>query len=225
MSEPAGTESIARAADEGASTPPSYLVPYLDAARRHGAAFPSLLWASPRTQAARFDAICRLESPRARSVLDVGCGRADFLEFSLRRDSAPAGYVGIEAVPALAAAAEENASRLRSEIPATIVRADIIARPGAMFVGADLVVISGTLNTLGDDGAFETTLRRAYDAAAEALVFNFLESPNLAAADFLTWRRREDVLRFGRSLSPDVRVLADYLPGDATIAIHKIPPR
>src|SRR3954447_8344631 len=106
MSEPATTRFIAPAAGLDAATedalPPSYLVPYLDAARRHGAAFPSLLWASPRTQAARFDAICRLESPRARSVLDVGCGRADFLGFSLRRDSAPAGYVGIEAVPALA---------------------------------------------------------------------------------------------------------------------------
>jgi SAM-dependent methyltransferase len=220
MSDVTGTTLAQRHPAASRAGEPRYLAPYLDASRRHGSSFAALLWASYETQAARFDAICRMQSPRGRCVLDVGCGRADFLRFCIERDLAPADYVGIEAVPTLLAAARDNAARARSPVPATIVAADIVARPASMFVGAELVVISGTLNTL-DERAFYSTLRRAYDAAAEMLVFNFLESPSLAAAEFLTWHRREQVLRFARTLSPDVRILADYLDGDATVGIRK----
>ena len=56
-----------------------YLQPYLKAAERHGAGFGSLLWASPETQASRFDAVERLGRLHGKSILDVGCGRADLL--------------------------------------------------------------------------------------------------------------------------------------------------
>ena len=89
-----------------------------------------------------------------------------------------------------------------------------------MFIGAEVLVISGALNT-ADDSVFYTALRRAYDAAAEVLVFNFLSSPTLAACDYLWWRSRGDVVRFATSLGGEVRVLEDYLDGDCTIAVDK----
>ena len=54
---------------------PPYLAPYLRAAERHGAGFDTLLWASPRTQEVRFDALRRAAPVGGRTVLDVGCGR------------------------------------------------------------------------------------------------------------------------------------------------------
>ena len=78
-----------------------------------------------------------------------------------------------------------------------------------------MVVFSGSLNTAEDDD-FYTTLRRAFEAAAEALVFNFLADAYLAGADYLHWRRPEDVIAFASQLSADVRTLDDYLPGDFT---------
>ena len=55
--------------------PEPYLLPYLRAADKHGAEFPSLLWASPQTQAARFDqkpgALHRLGGGLA-AVVDAG---------------------------------------------------------------------------------------------------------------------------------------------------------
>src|SRR5687767_15928369 len=92
------------------SPDPSYLRPYRAAARAHGAGFGTLLWASPQTQAVRFDAICRLADLRGKSVLDVGCGRADLLEHLVARGIEPADYVGIEAVDELARAAEDRKS-------------------------------------------------------------------------------------------------------------------
>ena len=61
--------------------PAPYLSPYLRAATLYGDGFGSLLWASPETQAVRFDAIQRLGDLGGKSVLDVGCGRADLYDF------------------------------------------------------------------------------------------------------------------------------------------------
>jgi SAM-dependent methyltransferase len=197
--------------------PEPYLLPYLRAADKHGSAFPSLLWASPQTQAARFDAIERLGNLDGKSVLDVGCGRADLLEFLLERGVRPADYVGIEAVEELAAAAEAKCRRLPD---ASVVRADFVREPTRMFVAADVVVFSGSLNTVEDED-FYRTLHRAFDAAAESVVFNFLCHSYLAGADYLRWHRADDVVAFANTLTPDVRTLDDYLHGDFTVAMCK----
>ena len=197
---------------------PGYLVPYFRAAEVYGSGFRSLLWASPDTQAARFDALCRITDLTGAAVLDVGCGRADLLEFLGRRGVPVAEYLGIEAVPELAAAAEAKA--ITSATPARIIRGDFVRDPVKLFVGADVVVFSGSLNT-ADDAAFYGTLLRAYEAAAEQLVFNFLCTSDLAAAEYLSWRPRGDVVSFVNGLGGEVRVLEDYLPGDCTIAVVK----
>ena len=192
-----------------------YLDPYVRAAARHGDGFGSLLWASPRTQAARFDAMMRLCPFRGQNVLDVGCGRADFLDHLVARDARPAHYVGIEAVDALV-----DAARRKQHPDCIIVHADFVREPARLLAGADVIVFSGSLNTL-DEASFHGALRTAFDGAVRAVVFNFLCSTYLAAADWLRWHRMEDVLRFARSLTPRVATLSDYLQGDTTIAIIK----
>jgi hypothetical protein len=192
-----------------------YLRPYLDAAAEHGAGFGALLWASPLTQARRFDALCRIVALDGQSILDVGCGRADLLSYLIDHDIQPHDYIGIEAVETLAAAAEAKT------LPrATILRADFVAEPARMFVGADVVIFSGSLNT-ANDNVFYESLRRGFDATAKSLVFNFLCSPMLAGRDYLHWRASEDVMRFARSLTHDVKTLSDYLPGDMTFCLKK----
>jgi hypothetical protein len=169
------------------------------------------------TQGLRFEAIRRIEDLSGKSLLDVGCGRADLLDYLLRHGVRLADYIGIEAVDALADAAESK--RLPNT---TIVRADFVAEPLRLFVGADVVVLSGSLNT-ADDPAFYVTLSRAYDAAVQSLVFNFLSSTRLAGQSYLYWRRPDDVLRFVRGLSPHVTFLQDYLAGDMTVRVRKPP--
>lgn len=193
----------------------SYLEPYEQAARRWGAGFQALLWASAKTQRARFDAIRRIVPPEGQSVLDAGCGRADFMGYLLERGAGPADYIGLEAVRTLADAAEA-----RKYPRARIIRGDFVANPQALFVGADVIVFSGSLNTMAPD-LFYRTLRRAYDAAGRAVVFNFLASPGLAGKDFLVWHREQDVHCFARATADEVKRLGDYLPGDCTVAMIK----
>ena len=192
---------------------PDYLEPYARAAARHGAGFGSLLWASPSTQEARFQAFTRAADFNRRSILDVGCGRGDLLEYLLARHIVPALYVGLEAIDSLASAAE--ARRLPNSM---IIRADFVREPQRMFVAADLVVISGALNTLGPNDFYQT-IRRAFDAAAEMLLFNFLDSPQLAGASYLSWHSPQQVLAFCRSIAPQVREISGYLDGDRTMVL------
>lgn len=196
-------------------TSPAYLEPYVRAAQRWGAGFQALLWASARTQRARFEAIRRIHPLEGKSVLDAGCGRADLMGYLIDRGTRVADYVGLEAVETLAAAAEGQ------QYPnARILRGDFVRDPGRLFVGSDVIVFSGSLNTMGRE-QFYATLKRAYDAAAEAVVFNFLASPNLAGRAFLVWHRERDVSAFARQTADRTEVLADYLAGDCTVAMIK----
>lgn len=195
--------------------PARYLRPYLNAVQQHGGGFPALLWTSPASQAARFEALCRSYHFSGKSIVDLGCGRADFLDYLLSRNIVPNHYVGLEAIEPIAQSAE------RKQHPnCTITRADFVKEPARMFVGADAVVCCGSLNTLTAD-EFDQTLRRAYDAAVEAVVFNFLCSSKLAAAEFLAWHRIDDVHKFMHSLGAECDHISDYYDGDCTIVARK----
>jgi SAM-dependent methyltransferase len=197
------------------SLPPTYLQPYLDATKKYGAGFGSLLWASPKTQAVRFAALLRATECTGKVVLDAGCGRADLLEFMLGRAVYPMRYLGLEAVETLAAAAEKK--RLPN---GRIVRGDFVSDPRQLQVDADVIFFCGSLNTL-DEGAFYQSITHAFSAARHSVVFNFLCSPQLAASSHLTWHQPEAVLAFVAKLSDHVRFWDDYLPGDGTMAIRK----
>ncbi|HTW95665.1 MAG TPA: class I SAM-dependent methyltransferase [Tepidisphaeraceae bacterium] len=186
---------------------PTYLQPYIDASRRYGAGFKALLWTSPQTQAARFDALWRLMDFRGRSVLDAGCGHADLLEFLVDRGWRGQ-YAGVEALPELAAIAERRSRR--------IVQGDFVEQPQLLDQKMDVIVFCGSLNTL-DRFKFHLALRTAAGAARHAVAFNFLSSPDLANAEHLTWHEISEVADFASQIGRDVRWLADYMPGDCTM--------
>ena len=192
---------------------PAYLLPYERASRRPGVR--AMLFPDQRAQEIRFDAIVRNCSLARRSVLDVGCGRADLLTYLRARGAWPREYTGVEAQPALAAEARE-----RRYAHCLIREGDFVTRPELLHVGAQVVVFSGSLNLL--EGAdFYRALRAGWAAAGEALVFNFLCSPRLAGAAWLRWHPMEAVARFARSLCGSVTVDSAYEPGDCTLVLTR----
>ena len=196
---------------------PIYLKPYLTAAEKYGAGFGTLLWASPKTQAIRFTALLRAVDFTGKTVLDVGAGRADLLQFMIAKRIRPKRYIALEAVDVLADAAEEK------KLPdARIIRGDFVSDPSLLEQRADIIAISGSLNTL-DEAAFYRTLKAAWAATRTTLVFNFLSSPYLAASPWLTWHRPEAVLAFAGSLCDRPKLWEDYLSGDATLMMRKEP--
>jgi len=192
---------------------PGYLQPYLDAAARHGGNFPTLLWASRKTQAARFMAIVNTCPLSGKKILDVGCGRADLLQYLHDAGSHPSQYIGIEAVEDLAAVARQRPD-------ARIIVGDFVADAQLMDVAAEVIIFSGSLNTV-EPSVFYQALSAALVLARQAVVFNFLCSPALAAAEYLYWHKPADVLQFARAHCRSIGWLNDYLDGDMTIFMGK----
>ncbi len=197
------------------SDAPPYLDPYLQAAQQHGDGFASLLWSTPQTQAARFTALTRICDFQGLQILDAGCGRADFLDFLRSRGIEPEHYAGLEAVDELAEAAHR-----KTHPRCQIIKADFVREPHRLHAGADVVLFCGSLNTL-DQPTFYATLRHAWNATANLLAFNFLSSPRLAGAPYLTWHKPEDVMAFASPLTKQVRILSDYMDGDCTMCLQK----
>jgi hypothetical protein len=194
---------------------PAYLKPYLDAVQRHGAGFESLLWANPASQAARFAALVRCCELENRVILDAGCGRADFLDYVLAKGIRPARYIGIEAVEDLAAAARHK------DLPRTeIVSGDFIDGPSLLDRGADVVIFSGSLNTLSV-AQFYQSLQLGWQHTRSELAFNFLCSPRLAYGTHLTWHALSDIRKFVWGLTTDVAIDDSYRDGDCTIVLRK----
>jgi hypothetical protein len=148
-------------------------------------------------------------------VLDAGCGRGDLMDFLLERGVEALEYIGIEAVDELATAA------MRKKLPRSqVVHGDFVREPKLLEIGADVIVFSGSLNTLEPEH-FYISLRQGWEAAGEVLVFNFLAAKHIASAEWLSWHHAGDVLNVARSWSSEVRMLEDYLDGDCTIALWK----
>ena len=162
-----------------------------------------------------FEALSRLCRFHGRSLLDVGCGRADLLDFLLARGITPEHYTGLEGVKVLADAAAKRKRR-----DSLIVHGDFIAEPHRLFTAADVVLFSGSLNTL-EPAVFYRVLQAACEAAVEEVVFNFLCSPILAGAKYLHWHHTQTVRRFLEKFGGDVKVIDDYIDGDCTMCVPR----
>jgi SAM-dependent methyltransferase len=194
---------------------PFYLMPYHNARQNGAKGIDALLWSSRAGQRVRFDAIARIYPLAEMRLLDAGCGRADLLGHLLERGIVPAHYTGMEMIPATV----RSARRKRYE-RCKIVTADFVRQPEKLRVGADVVIFSGSLNTLTDAELYDT-LRAAWEAAGRALVFNFLDSQLWSGEDWLTWHHRETVLAFCRSLGGEPSFDDGYMEGDCTVVVRR----
>ena len=194
---------------------PLYLYPYHDAREQGARGFHALLWSSQEGQQIRFEAIARSCPLAGRRLLDVGCGRADLLGYLLDRGILPAHYTGLEGIPA-----SLRSARRKKYPRCEILAGDFVREPEKLQVGAEVVIFSGSLNTLSSP-QFYRTLREAWAATGQCLVFNFLSSQYWAGDPWLFWHRRSSVLAFCRSLGGEPRFDESYLEGDCTIAVWR----
>jgi hypothetical protein len=87
-------------------------------------------------------------------------------------------------------------------------------------VGADVVIFSGSLNLLSSK-QFYRSVRHGWQATKSWLAFNFLCSPDLAGARWLTWHRRDAVLALAARLGATTRTEDGYEAGDCLVVMRK----
>jgi SAM-dependent methyltransferase len=215
---------------ESAGEHGDYLAPYREVVRRIGPRFEALLWNSPETQQKRFEAIAAMVDLTQRVVVDAGCGRGDFGAFLRDRKVAYGRYVGVDAVSELLDVARgldlPNAGFVEGDFVSDPgVFAEAARREGAPARAADVIVFSGSLNTLPQPRA-EGVLQHAWDACGEALAFNFLSdrSHRSKKEEIGPARRFNTVglVKWALKRTALVRFRQDSLKGnDATIVMLK----
>ncbi|XAM00538.1 hypothetical protein OT109_03940 [Phycisphaeraceae bacterium D3-23] len=202
--------------------PDSYLGPYVEAQLEHGSDVKVTLWANERTQRLRFKVMTEMVFLTGKRVLDAGCSRGDFAAYLLERELRYERFVGVDGVPEVIEFANG-----RSLPGAAFHAGDFVAEPGLLKIGEPQVVaISGTLNTMEDDTALGL-LGHAWDAASEALVFNFLSdtvSPKAAPQKYPARRLPTlKLLDWAFQQTSQVVLRQDYFPHghDATILMRR----
>jgi SAM-dependent methyltransferase len=212
----------------------AHLRPYVEAVETLGATFEATLWASREHQRTRFGVLREMCDFGGMVVLDAGCARADLAVFLVEHGAPPATYVGVEGVPDLVRAARDLAPP-----GSVIVEADFVAdgealtralaQAGQADGRADVIVFSGSLNTLRTDGALRV-LERAWPLCRRALAFNFLSDRCAASVRGGTTGPAhrfdtERMLAWALARTPAVRFRQDYFPGghDATVVMRREP--
>jgi SAM-dependent methyltransferase len=187
---------------------------YQDLVQKYGHDPRACDYGRPQSQEIKFRVLSEAMPVKGRSVLDVGCGFADFHRF-LRDRFGEVRYSGIDVCPAMV----EEARRLdpHCEVKlANILDASIRER-------FDLVTANGIFYLLGDEAwpTMQEIVRRMYAVAEHAVAFNSLSSwaEDKEAGEF--YADPAEVLRFCRTLTPWVVLRHDYHPRDFTIYMYK----
>jgi trans-aconitate methyltransferase len=142
---------------------------YQDLVQKYGHDPRACDYGRPQSQEIKFRVLSEAMPVKGRSVLDVGCGFADFHRF-LRDRFGEVRYSGIDVCPAMV----EEARRLdpHCEVKlANILDASIRER-------FDLVTANGIFYLLGDEAwsTMQEIVRRMYAVAEHAVAFNSLSS-------------------------------------------------
>ena len=129
---------------------PDPVAPYREAIKAAGSGFSATLWASPRTQLLRFDVLIDLvgeDAFRDGVILDLGCGDGALAAHLVDRGIGYRRYIGVDALIEQVRVGEQRGLR-----DTTFACSDLLENPRALGAwGADLAVISGTLNTMDQD--------------------------------------------------------------------------
>ncbi len=199
-----------------------YLKPYEHAQQSHGSAFEVTMWATPKSQQRRFAVFVESLFLTGKRVLDAGCSRGDLAAYLLERHVEYGHYTGVDGLPDVIAFANDR------HLPRCAFHAgDFVADPSLLRLGQpQITLISGTLNTMGDDTALRV-LDAAWAGCSEALAFNFLSDREgqLAVKQEYPARRLPTMrlLDWAFTQTPDVTFRQDYFPygHDATITMRK----
>ena len=174
-------------------------------------------WVSRTSQEQRFAVLADVGDLSNASVLDVGCGVADFWAYLQRRNIAVARYAGMDFTPAML----QTARRRFPQIP--FHQADVLDLREPPET-ADYVVASGLFSHMN-----ETLLHRAlptlFGLCRRGIAFNLLSTWTPGEKVDLFHADPAETLRWCRTLTPWSVLRHDYQPHDFTIYLYREPYR
>lgn len=182
----------------------------------HGMSAKSLDWGSRQSQETRFAVLADMTDLSGASILDVGCGLADFHTWLLER-GVPHDYTGIDVTPEMVTAASARFPDI------TVHQGEILACTLFPERSFDYVFASGIfyLRQEAPEAYMQAAVKRLFSLCRKGLAFNSLS----------TWSPARDPDEFYASplttaawcaeLSSQLVLRHDYHAGDFTIYLYR----
>ena len=183
-----------------------------DSLTRHGHHPNALYWSSQEIQEIRFRVLAEIGIESGDSVLDVGCGFADFKSW-FEGQGKQIEFTGIDISPDLIRVAKEQ------HPDATLLSGELSDFELETF---DWVILSGAMNEqLHDEGVYaRKMIKRMYELSGKGCAFNMLDARHINAHDLQSVDPFE-MLEYCKSLCPNAELFDDYLKNDFTIYMYR----
>ncbi|NOJ19080.1 class I SAM-dependent methyltransferase [Vibrio jasicida] len=175
----------------------------------------TLGWQDKFSQVSRFEALCHDLPLNGTSLLDIGCGYADLLEYLEQKDICLSGYIGIDQQKQFISVARQRAFKTHADY----IRGDFSK---LVLPSADYVLASGSLNyQSANPNHTVEMIEKMYRAAKIACAFNLLDEAKLPSMKMLESHNKEGILRYCRLLCKDSYLVEGYSEHDFTIVMPK----
>ena len=184
----------------------------------HGYSHCALNWGSREGQIRRFEVLSEIDTLHGKSILDVGCGLAHFLDW-LNERKIDAEYVGLDLT-------EGMLSECRNRHPSNkFIHGNILSTECMKSLSFDYVFASGifTYFTTDRNIAAEIAIINMWNASKKGIAFNCLSSwaQDQSADEY--YAEPSFLLDVCRRLSPWVVLRHDYHPRDVTVYVTREP--
>lgn len=175
----------------------------------------ALDWGSHISQETRFSVLVQIGNLEGSSVLDIGFGLADLLDF-LQRSGDSVDYAGYEITPAMLERARQRFPQAQLELR------DLMAEPESS-ARYDYVLASGIFYLRQEEpmAYLEAMARRMFALCRRGVAFNTLstKASQFDAGQFYADPAR--VLTACLEITPRVVLRHDYFPHDFTVYLYK----
>lgn len=171
----------------------------------------ALGWGCREDQLERFMVLCKYIDFSGVTVMDLGCGFADFYGY-LKNKGVICNYIGVDVIP-------EFVECCRTKYPeATFMQGNIFLDSDSL-PQVDIVISTGTLNlkqTLIDNLTYtQTFMRLAFAKAKIKLAVDFLSkelTSNYPKEDFVYYHSPADVMQMAFQLTSNIEIVHNYKP-------------
>ncbi len=187
---------------------------YNERYKKYGRDIRTVGWGSERDQALRFDVLFSGLDPRGKTILDVGCGLGDLVQYLKLRTGGDFTYIGIDVASKLI----EDARAVHDESNCSFYTGDIFS---AELPQVDFSILSGALS-LKRDGIeiyARDTLTKMVELSREAAALNFLTSYVDFEAAHNQHYHPETVFFWAKALAKRVNLIHDYPLYEFTIQV------
>ena len=176
----------------------------------------ALGWRDNQQQQLRFKVLAGIGSLQGASVLDIGCGFGDLLDYLTTSGPFEVSYTGTDLNPAIIEVARKRHLQSQARF---LVTADLSQFDTASL---DYVFLSGLFNfkIQNNIGFMHETVRESFRIARKGVAFNLLGSYVDFKERHLFYHQEQEVFDFAKGLTRFVTLRADYPLREFTIYLY-----